>query len=347
MTVAFRAFFTATFATIKRWKIVFFLFVFNAIFGLLVSLPLIADIHALGGYFGGLDDFVRSFDPEIYHDFTNQTQSAIGGAAFGIWGLVYFFLFNILTAGAIGILVDPRESTTLKTFFKACGQYCFRFCRLAVYFVIVLYLINWINSLLSSTICWYFEGSQEYGAGSEMLGWTLFAKNVFMSIVLGFGLLSFVYAKTAAVIEDGHFMGYYFLRGIGFTFSHVLTTGLFLILSLIPLGLVILFYVVVRKTIDLEGSYPILEGILPWKWVLSGAVVYIVLAQAVQFLIQACLFFRMAGQVSIFKRFMGQAAYPDPDLHKNIPEAYFVVDSPGTASAKAKKKEEDEKAEGK
>ena len=246
MTVAFRAFFTATFATIKRWKIVFFLFVFNLIFGLLVSLPLISDIHGLGGHFGGLDDFIRSFDPEIYLDFTNHAQSAHGGAAFGIWGLVYFCLFNVLTAGSIGILVDPRESTTLKTFFKACGQYCFRFCRLLVYYAIALALIAWINGLLNSFICWYFESSQKFGAGSEMLGWTLFGKNVFMLIVLGFGLLSFNYAKTAAVIEDGHFMGYYFLRGIGFTFSHALTTGLFLILSLVPLGLVVLLYVAVR-----------------------------------------------------------------------------------------------------
>ncbi len=330
MTLAFSAFLVAIFATIKRWKIVFFLFCFNAAFAALVAYPLISDISREGGYFGGLADFIRSFNPEIFLDFKNTGNGTVDMALSqaGFLGLLYFFLYNILTAGVTVILADPRETTTLKTFFRSCGFFAFRFMRLFFYYAVLLVLIALLNSQLNKAVCWLFEEMWNYSAGSETLGWVLLAKNVLMLVVLGYGLLSFNYAKAAVVIEDGHFMGYYFLRGIGFTLSHFFLTGLYFVLSLIPFLIAILFYIIASRAVDPLASYTVLGGILPWEWIVPGGVVYILVAQVAQILFQACLIQRLAGQIFIFRKMFLPTSHPDPDLQKNIPDSYFVVDKP-------------------
>lgn len=336
MTLALRAFLIAIFATIKRWKIVFFFFCLNLLFGVLITQPFTSLIEESGRQYGGAGEFITSFDPETVLDFMNQNRMSIDRflAAGGILAILYFLLFNAVTAGAIAILADPRESTTLKTFLKFSGKYCFRFFRLIFYYAVLLTLIALLNGVLNSLITWLFEDVWGFAAGPETLGWLLFAKNVLMLIVTAFALLSLNYAKTAVVVDDGHFMGFYFVRAMGFIIAHPLVTGIYFLISLIPFTATAFLYFWLSRTIDPLASYVMLDGILPWSWVVSGSIVYLIFAQFIQFLFQACLLQRFSGQIFIYKRFMDPSSHPDPDLQKNVPDAYFVVDAPEPVAAR-------------
>jgi len=130
------------------------------------------------------------------------------------------------------------------------------------------------------------------------------------------------------VVEGGHCTAFFMVRAMGFIISHPLSTGLYFLLSVIPFAATASLYFWLSRTIDPLASYVVLGGILPWTWVVSGSFVYLAFSQLVQFLFQACLLQRFGGQIFIYRRFMDPSSHPDPDLQKNIPDAYFVVDAP-------------------
>jgi len=330
MTLALRAFLIAIFATLKRWKVVVFLYFINLLFGILIAWPLLAEVARQGGHFGAMEGLVRAFDPELYLDFANGREGGLGQSAAlaSLVGIFYFLVFNAVSGGVIALLLNANQPTTLKTFFRSIGDNCFRFFRLLFYYVVILAVVALINVLLNDMICWFFGSFLGGGGGTVTLGWSLLVKNIVMLLILLYALVSFNYAKTSVVAEDGHSMFFHFFKGMGFTASHPLSTIPFFLFSLIPFVAVGYLYWMTSRTIDPYGSYALLEGVVPWKWVVSGSVIYVIVAQLTQFFLQGCLVMRYAGQVYIFKRLMIFTAHPDPDLEKSIPESYFVVDRP-------------------
>jgi hypothetical protein len=328
MSLSFQAFFIALFAILKRWKIVLFFFLLNFLLSILMMLPLFRAISSGGGRYEGMDRFLALFDSEVLLDFLNGHDEVISTALLtaGMIGVVYLFLYHVLSGGMITILADPREKTSMKTFLRGCGRFAFRFTRLFFYFSLSLVAISFINTVLNEFLFWYFIDFKEYSAGSSTLGWLLFGKNVFMMLLVAFNLVAFNYAKTAVVVEDRHFMGSAFTRGFGFTVTHPVITGIFFVLATALLTLVLYAYGLLSRRIDPNGVYDMLKykGTLS----LSGAVVFLVLAQLTQLLIQACLVMRHAGQIYIFKYLTVQEAKPDPELESPNPYTPFIPDRP-------------------
>ncbi|MHC4943087.1 MAG: hypothetical protein ACYTG7_08735 [Planctomycetota bacterium] len=328
MGLSIRAFFVALFAALKRWKIIFFFFLLNLLFSLLPALPLFKAISADGGHYNGLQGFLENFNPEALADFTRQNSDVISAffLTAGLAGIIYFLLYNIFTGGLIAIVGDPRERTTMRTFLQSSGRFSFRFLRLMFYFIVFLVILAYINRILDGLLLWYFTDFLEYGAGSATLGWVLFAKGILMLLLLGYGILSFNYAKTVAVVEDRHFMGGSFLRGMGFVVTHPLVTGLFFFFAGVLLLILVYAYGKISRTIDPAGSYTLLDGL--GGITLSGALLAWIFGQVIQLLIQGCLVVRHAGQVYIFKYLTVQETRPDPELTQPDPYSPFIADSP-------------------
>lgn len=328
MGLAVRAFFIAAFATIKRWKIVVFFFLVNFLLSAFLAVPLFVSLSREAGHFGGLESFLQHFDPGLLADFGRHSTDLLQGVflAAGLGGLIYYLLFNLFSGGMISILADPREKTSMKTFLRACGRFSFRFVRLLFYFVLFLAVLACLNSALDKGLLWYFNDFKEAGSSSAALGWTLFAKNILMILLLAYGLISFNYGKTAAVVEDRHFMGSSFLRGMGFALTHPLVTGLFFILATIVVAATVWAYAVLARCVDPGQSYSFLQGL--GGVTLSGVLLYLLIAQFIQFFLQAGLVLRHAGQVYIFKYLTVQDARPDPELVSRDPYSPFIPDRP-------------------
>lgn len=331
MGLAIRASLIAFFALLKRWKLVLFFFLFNFLFSVFLAAPLFVAISEDAGHFGGLDRFVHRFDPVLLADFTGQNGDFLRNffLTVGLGGLIYYFLYHILSGGMLSILADVREKTSMKTFLRGCGRYAFRYARLFFYFCVFLVALAFINHWLNQALAWYFNDFLEYGASSAALGWIMMAKNILMLILLFYAIVSLNYAKTAVVTRDRHFMGSTFLKGMSFSLSHPLVTGFYFVLSLVLLGAVILGYRFTALRIDPYHAYSFLENMGPLT--ISGALLYLLLAQLTQLLIQACLVFRHAGQVYIFRYLTVQDSNPDPELAaSDDPFSPFIPDRPYT-----------------
>jgi hypothetical protein len=343
MGLAIRAFLIALFAVLKRWKLVLFFFLFNLFFSLFLALPVFKSLSAQGGHYSGLRDYLLCFDPEAWVDFLYNNPHLLNGLflSLGVGGVLYYVLFHLLSGGLIGILVDPQEKTSMKTFLNACGRFFFRYVRILFYFALLLVVLALINRSLDKGLNWYFNDVQEFEAGAGSLGWFLFAKNVVMILLLAFALVAFNYAKTATVLENRHFTGGALISGMIFATVHPIVTGLFFLLSNVVLLAVLLAYVFLSRWIDPTRSYVFLESL--GTVTLSGALLYVLLAQAIQLLIQACLVFRHAGQVYIYRYLTVQSAHPDPELAAPEPYKPFIADRPytGPDEKPASKKMED------
>jgi hypothetical protein len=331
MRLVIRAFSIALFAVIKRWKIVLLLFFVNFFIAAFLALPLFKMFSSQGGRFGGLEDSLAHLRPEVLTDFISGNREVLNTffVTAGAGGLLYFILFHLLSGGLIAILADPREKTTLKTFLRACGRYVFRYMRLLFYFLLFLVVLALLNSVLDQGLNWYFIDFQEYESGAGALGWLLKSKNILMLLLFAFALVSMNYAKTAAVVEDRHFMGGCMLRGMGFTLAHPIVTGFFFLLAFLTLALFVYAYLYLSRRVDIGGSYHFLDMV--GGVTLSGALLFFLIAQVFQFLIQACLVFRHAGQVYIFKYLTVQFSHPDPELSSPPePDSPFIPDRPYT-----------------
>jgi hypothetical protein len=330
MGLAFRAFFIALFAVMKRWKIVFFFFLLNFLFSAFLASPLFEALSAKLGHYSDLRGLFKEFMPEVIVDFAHGNQQAMRGffLTAGLGGLVYFLMYHVFSGGMIAILADPREKTTMKTFLKLSGRYSFRFVRLLFYFLIFLGLLFIVNRSLDKCLLWYLNDVKDYGANSQLLGWTLFAKNLVMLLLLAYTLVSFNYAKTVLVIEGRHFTGACLLSGMAFALIHPLATGLFFLCSSLVLVGVTYAYILFSRLIDTGESYLLLKSIGGIS--LSGTLLYLLVAQGIQFLIQACLVLRHAGQVYLYKYLTVQPSHVDPELANPDPYSPFIPDRPYT-----------------
>jgi len=238
----------------------------------------------------------------------------------------------------ISILADPREKTSMKTFLRSSGRFSFRFFRLLAYFAGALVLLALANRVLDALAVWYFVDFQEYAADSATLKWVLFSKNMLMALLLVFVLLSLDFAKCATVVEDRHFMGAAFFRGMGFTLAHPLVTLLFFLLASGALAAVHYGYTVAADRIDPERPYRVMRTLGGLS--ICGALLFVLLAQAVQLVIQAGLILRHAGQVYIFKYLTVQEIHPDPELVRPDPFTPFIPDRPHPGPGKGYAEEE-------
>ncbi|MFH1998962.1 MAG: hypothetical protein ABIK28_04730, partial [Planctomycetota bacterium] len=85
----------------------------------------------------------------------------------------------------------------------------------------------------------------------------------------------------------------------------------------------------IASRIDPLQSYNLLKSLGPLT--VSGAILYLIVTQAAQLLIQACLVFRHAGQVYIYKYLTVQESQPDPELvSTEDPFSPFIPDRPYT-----------------
>ena len=216
----------------------------------------------------------------------------------------------------------------MENLLRACGRFAFRFFRVLFYFAVTLVVLAGINRLADEVLSWYFQEFRDYGAGSGALGWFLFAKNLLALGLLGLALVSWNYAKVAVVTEEGHFMGGHFIRGWGFTLSHPLVTGIFFLCSTALFLLPLVLYALLSRQIDPAGQYTVFR--FAGGVTLSGVTVYFLLVQALQFLFQAALLHRQAGQVYLFKYLTVQSAPPDPELSPRVQALphTFIVDRP-------------------
>lgn len=328
MSLAFRAFFIAIFAVMKRWKVVFLLFIFNFLFSIFLGIPLFKAISTQVGRFGGLDGFLKNFDPALLGDFTLNNTMVLDGflLSAGIGGILYFLLFHCLSCGMISILADPRENVILKTFFKATGKYAFRFIRLLFYYALFLALLTLINLGLDLAIQWFFTDLKGASSESPFMGWIFLCKNILMLLLFVYVLLSFNYAKTLAVVEDRHFMGSCFFSGLGFVLVHPLVTGIFFLLSGLSFVLVYYLYGLLSRMIDVNEYVYILDSI--GGVTLSSAFIFFILCQAVQIFAQASIVLRHAGQVYIYKYLTVRTINEDPELRSPDPYSPFIPDSP-------------------
>ncbi len=328
MRLAIRAFLIAFFGVMKRWKIVIFLFLFNLLFSVFLAAPIIRSLVDDVSRFHGLPAFLDRFNPELYSDFINNHQAVLKNFVLGagVGGILYYLVFNVLSGGMIAILADPKEKTTMKTFLGASGRFAFRFTRLLFYYCILLTCVALVNHGLDRCLIWFAENLMEGGAAAGTLGWLFFTKNLIMLLLLVFAIVSFNYAKTEAVVRERHFMGGCMLSGVGFTLAHPVVTGFFIILSTALLAAVAAGYFVLSRWIDPSASYRFLDSI--GGITVSGAVLYVILAQFIQMLVQAAILFRHTGQVYIFKYLTVQAGNPDPELANPDPFSPFITDRP-------------------
>jgi hypothetical protein len=335
MGLAFRAFFIALFAVLKRWKIVIFFFVLTFFTSAFLAAPIFTSISSWAGHSGGLSEYLQAFDPEAAADFAHHNREMFQGffLAAGMAGVLFYIFYHLLSGGMIVILADIREKTTLKTLFRGCGGFAFRYLRLLLYFCLLMGVLALINLCLDKLLLWYFTGYQEYGSGSGALGWILMIKNGFMALLLAIALVSFNYAKTAAVVDNRHFMAGALYHGLAFTLSHPFVTGLYFVLSTATLALPCFLYYYFSRWIDPERSYHFLDSL--GGITMSGALITVILMQVVQFLVQACLVFRHAGQVYIYKFLTIRTTNPDPELaprEETLEDPYankpFIPDSP-------------------
>jgi hypothetical protein len=340
MGLAIRAFFVACFAVIKRWKLVVFFFLFNFLFTALLACPLFRALAGEGGHSPGLSALMSRFDPRLTADFLRAQGGLIRGflLAAGIGGVAYYLLYTLFSGGMISILADPREKTSMKTFLRACGRFSFRFFRLIAYFALSLALLALLNWGLDKLLVWYLTGFKEYTADSGTLKWVLLSKNLLMLLLLAFAVASLGFAKCATVVEDRHFMAAAFCRGMGFTLAHPWVTGLFFLLAAATLAATYVAYAAAAARIDPEGSFPLIES--AGGLTLSGVLIFLVLAQAVQFGVQAALILRHAGQVYIFKYLTVQETHPDPELVRPDPFTPFIPDRPHPGPGKDYAEEE-------
>jgi len=331
MSLAIRAFFIALFAVIKRWKIVFFFFLFNFMFSLFLGIPIFKAISSQGGRYGGFEDFIKVFDAGLLVDFLSTNSDLIDNffLTVGMGGVIYFFIVQILTGGMISILADPRENTSLKTFFKATGNFAFRFTRLLFYFCIALVVLSLLNFALNSLVSWLLNS---YESKSSTLGWIMLSKNLLMILLTAYLLVSMNYAKTSVVVEGRHFMASSFVRGLGFALAHPLVTGLFFILATAAMVAAIFAYYFLSRLIDLNGSVHILDSI--GGVTISGALLAFILFQTIQILIHTCLVIRHAGQVYIYKYLTVRTSNIDPELNSTDPFSPFIPDRPYDTSQK-------------
>jgi hypothetical protein len=168
-----------------------------------------------------------------------------------------------------------------------------------------------------------------------------------MALLLAVALVAFNYAKTATVVDDRHFMAGAMVHGFGFCLSRPLVTGLFFLLSTATVAAPYLLYLYFSRRIQPGGSYHCLDSL--GGITLSGALISVLLFQAVQLPFQACLVFRHAGQVYIYKFLTVRTENPDPELaprEEAVEDPYanrpFIPDRPYTGPEESGKESDEE-----
>lgn len=145
-----RAFFAGARLVWTRQRILWWIFVVNAVFSFSAARGLAEDAGAvLNHSLESSRRLVHGFDLSVIAELGSlPSQPLRAGGSLFLWPSILFAIFMLFATG--GVLVAYHDDLRLDAagFFEACGRHFWRFVRLLIYFVIVMIPIALLGSML-------------------------------------------------------------------------------------------------------------------------------------------------------------------------------------------------------
>lgn len=273
-------------ATGKTTQMIFFLFIINLLFSLLLTIPMYNSLkNSIGSSEAG-ERMAEGFDYLWWQEFRDEakglettfTPSIIGKGAilnnlqslvkmeyFAIpsvilaLGVLYIILHTFLSGGILSTFNQDTPKFSMKGFAKGAGSYFFRF--------FILTLISWVFFIaLFNLLTRGFNPIMEDVSDNSLTEVTPFYINLLFGAIIFFLLLLiqmvFDYARIKIALEDSRDVLKSALEAFGFVFKHPISTlGVYYLIFLIHIAVTII-YILVKEFLPQSAWFGVLIAFL-------------------------------------------------------------------------------------
>lgn len=236
----FKAYFTGLKRTVKLPRPVLLIYFVNLILAVLVVFPLFSVLkNEIGNTIIG-EDLLHRFTATHFADIYAQILPTAKYFMSQIkWVLLIYWILNVFLAGGI-IRTLNQDKFTMTSFFSGAGTNFFRFLGINIIMLLFHILVLLIVYVPTFLIIDSISGS----VSSEIVLYRIFGGAILLHLILMYILLMIAdYAKFYAVLYNSKNIFKSVAKGFKYVFGNFLrTTGLYFLLIILPIGLVIGYF---------------------------------------------------------------------------------------------------------
>ncbi len=248
-------------------KIIPIIYAVNFSLAALLAVPMYISLHEALGSSGVRDELWQGFDHEWWTEFNFQAEglektfrpSLSGGfgaifdnlellltgkfTSFGAWifvfGIAYLFLSAFMNGGIIGLFAEEKRKFSTSRFFSNAGLYFHHFFALALTAMLVLLLVY---KVFSPAIFGIIDGLTADWLSDRAAWFINLIGYLLLLLIVIFVNMIFDYAKIILVVEKKESSWLCIWYALKFAVRHLANAGgLYLLLSLVGVGLTLLF----------------------------------------------------------------------------------------------------------
>ncbi len=253
----FKAYFKGLKVALRNYKISFVIYLLNLLLALIIVAPLMETLKMAAGNSLPVEQLAQDFNATAFSEWINSAEIGVKALINSSkWVIFIYYLFSIFFAGGVifYVFIDKRKFA-INSFFEACATYFFRNLRLNIYIlfchlitILIIYLpLFKIIEILS------------YKVDSEIpLFFTFLGGVCFHLLVVVLLFLVSDYAKINMLINDSKKSFKSLIFSFKFAFRHFFKAYfLTFLLVLVPVGLVLLFFLL-NRIIKMELGFTII-----------------------------------------------------------------------------------------
>ena len=136
---------SGTSITLRNYKIILFIYLFNLVFGIIIALPFAATVESAQGMYGAMAPLANDFDMTLFSDFMREYGKGLG-AIFNvsIWLIpVYLVLQVFLQGGILHLFIADKQKFNVSAFLQNGAKFFWKYL-----FVTLLFLVKHAIGLL-------------------------------------------------------------------------------------------------------------------------------------------------------------------------------------------------------
>lgn len=288
----FTSYFSGLKSASRSKKMATFIFVITFLLAMIVAIPFQTTLKNEAGNSMAINSLLKHFDYTTYSDFMRISGKAVKPfITSGVWMGMFYLLFTVFFAGGVlNILTGEENKFSIKNFLDCCGKFFFRYLRLAIYIVIIEFIIALIVLIpLSMILAWAYQSVQSEASLFYIfvIGVVIFALLFILVLMIG------DYAKILLFKDDSKKAFKSVWISTKFVFNHFFGTySLYLLLLIAPV-LFFVIYFFLDNSIGMVSGFTIfimflIQQILIWLrtfvkiWFLGSELSYFDLASKVE-----------------------------------------------------------------
>ncbi len=139
----FTSYFSGLKSASRSKKMATLIFVITFMLAMIVAIPFQTTLKNEAGNSMAINSLLKHFDYTTYSDFMRVSGKAVKPfITSGVWMGMFYLLFTVFFAGGVlNILSGEENKFSIKSFLDGCGKFFFRYLRLAIYIVIIEFII--------------------------------------------------------------------------------------------------------------------------------------------------------------------------------------------------------------